>query len=396
MNPVISSLSSSRFRLGLLSLLILSSGGGATYLVSRASASAEDAPVVAAIPPPTKVAIEAVESESSIDFRELLGRVDSMETVEIRPRVSGHIEEVRLKAGQTVNKGDVLFVIDPRWYRSQFDLANAEAERAKVLVDIAESQARRSADLLGSSAISTEEAEIRTSRVAQAKAELLAAQAKLESARLDLEYTEVKAPISGQVNRAYVTQGNMVSGTPGAGTLLTSIVSKGDMYVYADVDEETLLTFNRLNQAGKIVKVNGRVPVAAQLSDEDEFSHQGYIESADNRMDSGTGSLVLRMVFPNPDGKLVPGLAARVRIPVSEPTPTLFVKERAIGTNQNLKFVMLVSPENTVSYRTVKLGPVISGKRIIRDGLQAGDRIVVNGLQKVTPGMTVAAEIAAR
>jgi len=392
MNAAVSSFAGSRFRLGLLSLVILSTAGGATYLATRASAAGDE--VAAAAPvAPTKVAIETVETENSIDFRELLGRVDSMETVEIRPRVSGHIEEVRLKAGQVVNKGDVLFVIDPRWYRSQFDLASAEAERARVLVRIAESQARRSADLLESHAISAEEAETRSSNVAQAKAELLAAEAKLESARLDLEYTQVRAPISGQVNRAYVTTGNLVSG---AGTLLTSIVSKGDMYVYADVDEDTLLTFNRLNDQGKITKINGRVPVAAQLSDEEDFVHQGYIESADNRMDSGTGSLVLRMVFPNPDGKLLPGLSARVRIPVSAPTPTLFVKERAIGTNQNQKFVMLVAPDKTVSYRTVKLGPVISGKRIIRDGLQAGDRIVVNGLQKVTPGMTVEPDIAAR
>lgn len=362
-------------------------GGGAFYLATRAH-GAEETPVAKTLPAPV-VTISPVEQRTVVDHQELLGRVEAVESVEVRPRVSGHIQEVRLKAGQSVGKGEVLFVIDPRWYRAQHSLATANVEKAKVAVGIAELQAKRSSALLESRAISIEESDTRNSKLAEAKADLAAAEATLENARLDLEHTEVRAPISGRVSRAYVTEGNMISGTPGSGTLLTSIVSEGDVHVYADIDETTLLGFNRLNGAGRIAGEDGRVRVTMELSDEDNFPHEGYIESTDNRLDEGTGSLVLRMVFPNPEGRLVPGLSARVRLPVSAPEPKLFVSERSIGTNQNQKFVFTVAPDNKVTYRTVKLGPVVDGKRVIREGIQPGDRVIINGLQRVSAGMTV-------
>ncbi len=384
--------SSSRLRLSAIALAIAASGGGAAfYFVGGANAADENAAPVKM--PPPKVTIAAVEQRTVVDHQELLGRIEAIESVEVRPRVSGHIDEVRLKAGQSVAKGEVLFVIDPRWYRAQFNLAAAAVERAKVHITIAESQAKRSDDLLGSRAISIEEADIRTSKLAEAKAELSAAEATLENARLDLEYTEVRAPISGRVSRAYVTAGNLISGTPGSGTLLTTIVSDGDVHVYADIDEATLLTFNRLSRENRIITKDGRVPVEMELSDETQFPQRGYIESTDNRLNEGTGSLVLRMVFPNPDGKLVPGLSARVRLPVSAPEPTMFVNERSIGTNQNQKFVFTVAEDNTVSYRTVKLGPVVDGKRVIREGISVGDRVIINGLQRVVAGAKVDPQI---
>lgn len=380
--------STSRIKLPLIATAVILAGtGGALYLTSRASASDEKS-APASLPPP-KVTISPVEEKTSVEYQELLGRVEAIEAVELRPRVSGHIQEVRLKAGQTVAQGEVLFVIDPRWYKAQFDLATANLERAKVHVTIAESQSKRSNDLLSSRAISIEEADVRKSKLDETKADLAAAQATLDNARLDLEHTEVRAPISGRVSRALVTSGNMISGTPGSGTLLTTIVSNGDVHVYADIDESSLLKFNRLNREGRIATVDGRVPVAMELSDETDFPQRGYIESSDNRLDSGTGSLVLRMVFPNPDGRLVPGLSARVKLPVSAPEPALFVHERSIGTNQNQKFVLTVAPDNVVAYRSVRLGPVIDGKRIIRDGIKPGDRVITNGLQRVTAGMTV-------
>jgi membrane fusion protein, multidrug efflux system len=351
------------------------------------------APATAPVGP--KVTIAPVEQRTVIEHRELLGRVDAIESVELRPRVSGHIDEVRLQAGQLVNKGDILFTIDPRWYRAQFDLATAQAQSARVRVSIAEREARRSDDLLKDRAISVEEADTRSSRLAEARADLLASEATLASARLDLEYTEVRAPITGRVNRAYVTSGNLVSGAPGAATLLTSIVSTGEVYVYADVDEATVLAFNRLQAAGRLAtNPAGRIAVEMELSDETGFPHRGVIESTDNRLDPGTGTLVLRMTFPNTDGQLVPGLSARVRLPVSGPEPTLFVSDRAIGTDQSQKFVLTVDAANTVAYRTVKLGPIINNQRVVRDGLKAGDRVIVNGLQHVRPGMTVIAELA--
>ncbi len=372
--------------------------GGAAYLTSQVFAADDSADSTQqhAAPAAPKVTVASVEERLIVDHRELLGRVDSIETAEIRPRVSGHIQEVRLKAGQLVEKGDVLFVIDPRWYKAQFDLATAQVQSARVRVNIAEREARRSDDLLAQRAISVEEADTRTTRLAETRAELLAAEAALATARLDLEHTEVRAPISGRVSRAYVTSGNLVSGAPGNATLLTSIVSVGPVYVYADADEATVITFNRLSREGRLpTDASGRIPVDLQLGDEAGYPHRGYIESADNRLDTGTGSLVLRMVFENKDEQFVPGLSARVRLPVSAPEPSLLISERAIGTDQSQKFVLTVGNDNTVSYRTVKLGSIVDGKRIIRDGLKSGDRVIVNGLQRVRPGMSVTAETAA-
>ncbi len=388
MNPVVIS----RFWSPVATLAIIGSLGAATWWFStRATAADENTAPVA--PPPPKVTIAPVEQRTVVDHQELLGRVEAIESVEVRPRVSGHIEEVRLKAGQSVAKGEVLFRIDPRWYQAQHDIAAAAVERGEVRVKIAENQSRRTSELLASRAVSIEEADIRSSKLAEEKADLAAAEATLANARLDLEYTEVRAPISGRVSRAFVTSGNLVSGSPGSGTLLTTIVSDGDVHVYADIDEATLLTFNRLSRENRIVTTEGRVPVEMETGDEQQFPHRGFIESANNRLDEGTGSLVLRMVFPNPDGKLIPGLSTRVRLPVSAPEPALFVNERSIGTNQNQKFVFTVSQDNTVAYRTVKLGPVVDGKRVIREGITAGDRVIINGLQRVVAGAKVDPQI---
>ena len=338
---------------------------------------------------PAKVTVAPVEQQTLADHRELIGRVDARETVEIRPRVSGHIDDVRFQAGTVVEKGDVLFVIDPRPYRAKVELAEAALERAKVGLGRAENEAKRADGLLAARAVSREESETRNSRLAEARTEVLSAQAELDTAKLDLEYTEVRSPIRGKVSRALITQGNLVSGAPGFESLLTTIVSTGDVYVYADVDETTALAFSQLRRENKIGSADGRITVEMQVGNEDGFPHQGFIESSDNRVDAATGTLVYRMVFPNPDESLVPGLFARVRLPVSAAAPTLLVSERSIGTNQSQKFVLTVDHENTVSYRTVKLGPVLNGKRVIRDGIGPNDRVIVNGLQRVTAGMIV-------
>ncbi|WP_193215070.1 efflux RND transporter periplasmic adaptor subunit [Luteolibacter marinus] len=338
---------------------------------------------------PAKVTVAPVEQQTLADHRELIGRVDARETVEIRPRVSGHIDDVRFQAGTVVEKGDVLFVIDPRPYRAKVELAEAALERAKVGLGKAENESRRTAGLLANRAVSREEAETRSSRVAEARTEVQSAEAQLATAKLDLEYTEVRSPIRGKVSRALITPGNLVSGAPGFESLLATVVSTGDVYVYADVDEATALSFSRLQRDKQIGGNDGRVAVEMQVGDEKGFPHQGLIESSDNRVDPSTGTLVYRMVFPNPDESLVPGLFARVRLPVSPAAPTLLVSERSIGTNQSQKFVLTVDEENTVSYRTVRLGPVLNGKRVIRDGIGPHDRVIVNGLQRVTAGMIV-------
>lgn len=345
---------------------------------------------------PPKVTVAPVAQREMVEWEELTGRTEAVEMVEIRPRVSGHIQEVRFQSGELVKKGDVLFVIDPRWQQAQFEQRKAEYEQGRVRLENAEREARRTEQLLISKAISTEEGESRQSRFSEAKAALLATEAARNFAQLDLEYTEVRAPINGRVSRAIVTAGNFVSGVAGNSTLLTTIVTVDPVYVYADFDENSLLKFNQLVREKKLpAGQEGKVPVQLQLGNEEGFSHHGYIESFDNRLDSGTGSILLRAVFPNNDGTIVPGLFARIRVPLSESYSALMVSESAIGTDQALKFVLTLSQSNTVEYRQVKLGPSIDGMRVVRSGLKPGEEIVVNGLARVRPGMPVIAEKAA-
>ena len=287
--------------------------------------------------------------------------------------------------------GEVLFVIDPRWHQAEFDRRHAEFEQAKVRLDNARREADRTTQLVANKAISVEESDARQARHQEAKAALLAAQAALDSAKLDLDYTQVRAPINGRVSRALLTEGNYVNGVAGAATLLTTIVSVDPIYVYADIDENSLLKFNTLAQTKQLaVGADNKIPVELELNDEQNFPHHGYIESFDNRLDANTGSILLRAVFPNGDGRVLPGLFARIRLPLSERHPALLVEERAIGTDQAQKFVLALTSTNTVAYRSVKLGPLVSGKRIVRSGLEEGEMIVVNGLARVRPGMPVA------
>jgi RND family efflux transporter MFP subunit len=327
-------------------------------------------------PPPTAVTVAQVEQKEIVEWDEFTGRTEPVDSVEIRPRTSGYIQEVRFQSGQLVKKGDVLFVIDPRWNQAVFDQRQAEYDQAK-------SESDRTAKLISNNAISAEDAEAR-----KAKAEV--AKAALDSAKLDLEYTEVKSPIDGRVSRALLTEGNYVSGNAGSASLLTTVVSVNPVYVYADMDEDSLLKFNELVNSKKLETTgDGKIPVELQLDDESEFPHQGYIESFDNRLDPATGSILLRAVFPNDDGRIVPGLFARIRMPMSERHAALLIDERSIGTDQANKFVLTLTSTNTVQYQAVELGPLIDGQRVVRSGLEAGEQIVMNGLARVRPGMPV-------
>ncbi|HXQ80345.1 MAG TPA: efflux RND transporter periplasmic adaptor subunit [Opitutaceae bacterium] len=352
-------------------------GGGAAYSTTHAAA---DSPRAAGPSPAPKVTVAPVEERLLSDSDEITGHVEATETVELRARVSGHLDSVHFQAGQLVKRGDVLFTVDPRWYRAQFELASARA-------DVADREAKRAEELLAAAAISAEEAEARRARAAEARAELT-------TARLDLEHTEVRAPIPGRISRALVTEGNLVSGSPGDATLLATIVSVGEAYVYADIDEATFLRLSRMAREGRMGAAGGRVAVDMELADENGFPRRGFIESSDNRLNPSTGSLTLRMVFPNADEALIPGLFARVRVPIGTPEPTLLISERSVETDQSQKFVLVVGTDRVAAYRAVKLGGTVDGKLVVRDGLRPGERVIVNGLQRVRPGMVVDPEVA--
>ncbi|MGB8353590.1 MAG: efflux RND transporter periplasmic adaptor subunit [Chthoniobacteraceae bacterium] len=343
-------------------------------------------------PPPPSVTIAPVEQREVTEWDEFTGRTEAVEAVEVRPRVSGHIQEVRFQSGQLVKKGDVLFVIDPRWYQAEFDRRQAELEQAKARLANSELVAARAAKLLASKTISNENADTSTSQLAEDKAGVMAAKSILESARLDLDFTEIRAPIDGRVSRALLTTGNYVSGVAGAASILTTLVSVDPIYVYAYVDENSLLKFNELAGVRKAAN-EIKVPVELALANEEGFPHHGYIESFDNRLDPNTGTILLRAVFSNEEGRLVPGLFARIRMSAGGRHSVLLVDESSIGTDQAQKFVLALAKGNTVEYRKITLGPVIDGKRIVREGLQPGEKIVVNGLQRARPGSEITPEM---
>ena len=343
--------------------------------------------------PPASVTVAPVEQRELVEWEELTGRTASMEFVEVRPRVSGHLEKVAFESGQLVKKGDVLFVIDARWHRADLDRREAEMASAKVRLENAEREMRRNVQLLASKALSREEAEAREARYHEAQAAFQSAEASRNFTRLDLEHTEVRAPISGRLSRALVTVGNYVNGQPGGATLLTTLVSVDPVHAYVDLDENAFLRYQAQSRPGKLpVNESGKVPAELQLADESGFVHKGFVESLDNRLDPQSGSIILRAEFPNPDGRILPGLFARLRVPAGPKAPVLLIDEVAIGTDQAQKFVLTVSSSNTAAYRPVTLGPVLDGKRIVRSGLQAGEKIIVNGLARIRPGSPVSSQ----
>lgn len=358
-------------------------GAGCSPGKPEASAPSAAAPAVVTVAPPESIPFTPTET--------LSGRIEAVESVEIRPRVSGYLTEVLFQAGQAVRKGQVLFVIDPRPFAAAVQRAEAEVEAAKVRLASAERESSRAEQMLKTQAISVEGADQRVTRLGESKAAVAAALANLETARLNLDYTQIRSPIDGRVGRALVTMGNNVSGMDGMNTLLATVVSVDPVHAYADLDEAVLLRLNRFRAEKRLpTDEQGRIRVGLGLADEEGFPHEGVVESFDTRLDRDTGSLMFRVLLPNPDERLVPGLFARISIPVGPAGTALVVPDSVIGTEQSLKFAYTVSASNTVEKRFVTPGPLVQGKRVIQSGLKAGDRVIVNGTLRVLfPGQPV-------
>jgi RND family efflux transporter MFP subunit len=340
-------------------------------------------------PPPPQVSVAAVVEKRVKDWDEFTGRFQAVETVEIRPRVSGYIDKVAFKEGGLVKQGDLLFIIDPRPYQAEYDRTAADLKRYKTALDLARIESGRVERLRQSGAVSQEELDERTSTVAQAEANVAGAQAALEAASLNLSFTRVTSPVTGRVSRAEVTRGNLVTGGNNGGTLLSSVVSMDPIYLYFDSDEQAYLRYAQMARSGERTNSRDAAPVQIGLANEEGFPHSGTVDFVDNQLNPQTGTIRARAVLANKDGQFTPGLFARVQLVGSDEYNAILIDDRAVNTDQSQKYVLLLGAGNKVEYRKVKLGRVIDGLRIVREGLKPGDVIVVNGAQRVHPGLAV-------
>lgn len=341
-------------------------------------------------PPPAKVTVSRPIVREVMEWDEYTGRLVPVETVEVRARVSGYLQSIHFSDGKIVKKGDLLFVIDPRPYQAELDRAEAELKLSKAQLDLATSDLARAQKLLRSRAISEEEVDTRAASLRQAEQRLQVGRAAVDAAKLNIEFTQVAAPISGRISRKFVTEGNLINGGAAQSTLLTTIVSLDPIHCYVEADERSFLKYVRLAQEGKRPSSREvRNPAYLALADETGFPHKGYIDFVDNRLDPNTGTMTGRAIFPNPDLTLTPGLFARVRLPGSGRYEALLLPDEAIGSDQSQRFVFAVNDRNLVEYRRVQLGPIINGLRIIREGLKPEDWVIVNGVQRARVGAQV-------
>ncbi len=370
---------------------------GTRYTLASLALSALVAAVIAAcssqaapgegagMPPPPEVSVATVLSKQVRQWDDFTGRVAAIETVELRPRVSGYVERVAYQEGQEVKKGDLLFVIDQRRYRAELNRAQADLERARSEARLAQSQDARAHTLLEAKAISREEFDTRKAATAQGNAGVRAAEAAVASAQLDLQFTQVRSPIDGRAGRAMVTEGNLAQADS---TLLTTLVSQDPMYVYFESDEQSFLRYQELARKGE--RENNKNPVRVGLASEQGYPHAGTVDFIDNQVDPATGTIRARAVLPNPDRVFTPGLFARVQLEGSAEFKAMLIDDKAVLTDQDRKYVYVLGPKNTAVRKDVVLGRTIGGLRVVEKGLAANDKVIVHGVQKVFfPGMPV-------
>ena len=344
-----------------------------------------------------KVTTTDVVQQETTDFDEYTGRTEASETVEVRARVFGYLKTVQFKDGDFVKEGQTLFTIEPDEYDAIHKQSLSKIAVWESKLEVAKANLARREKTVASKAISREEYEEFVAAAHEAQANLASAKADENRTAVDLKYTVVKAPISGRIDRALVTKGTLLTGGISSGTLLTKIVQEQPMYVYFDVDERSLLRYMRQrNEERETAPGSLRqlgIDCFVQLADEKDFSHQGKLDFVESEVTASTGTARLRGVFANKDRNLASGLFVRVRVPASAPYQALLIPERALGTDQDIKFVYVVDKEGVATRRNVELGKPRGDMRIITAGLQAGDQVIIKGLQRVRPGQKVDAEL---
>ena len=340
-------------------------------------------------PAPAEVSVAEVICKQLGDSDEFTGRLEAVNAVEVRPRVSGYLQSVHFKEGAIVRQGDLLFQIDPRPFQAEVDRLKGDLSQARAQLSRAQSDFQRAERLHNNDGMSAEEYDRRAAVRNEAEARIASTEAALRGAELNLGFTRVIAPITGRVGRAGITEGNLVEGGAAQVKPLTTLVSLDPIYVYFDVDEQTYLKYARVTQSHGTSSHDLRSAAQLGLADEDGFPHVGQVSFVDNQVSTSTGTIRLRATFANKNLALTPGLFARIRLQGGGAHSACLARDEAVVTDLNQKYVFVLGKNNTLEYRPVKLGPMTEGLRVVRDGLRNGDVIVVNGLQRVRPGAAV-------
>ena len=344
-------------------------------------------------PPPPAVTVVKAEGKEITEWDEYTGRLAAVDEVDVRAQVSGYLESIHFKDGQIVKKGDLLFVIDPRPYQAVLDRAAAQAKQAEAGLALADLNLKRTQELATKNAIASQELDEQRTKQLQAAAALQVAQAEVNAAKLNLDFTQIAAPVSGRINRHAVSEGNLISGGAANSTLLTTIVSLDPIHAYFEADEQAYMKYTRLAQSGERRSSRDFAnPVKLELVDEESFPHPGKMDFVENRIDVNTATIQGRAIFDNHDLVLTPGQFVRLQLLGSPPHPAILIPDQAIASDQSQKFVWVVSADSKLEYRKVTPGPMIDGLRVVRAGLKPDERVIVLGLQSARPGITVKAE----
>ena len=366
----------------MLATLVAATIAGSWVLLHGSTGHAQ---TPAATAPPPEVTVAQALTRQVSDSAEFTGRLQAVDTVQVQPRVGGFVESVHFQEGALVHKDDVLFQLDPRPYQAEVDRLSANQAQAQAALNLAITNQRRAMMLLAQHAVAKQDADSQDTAEQSARAQLAASTAALASARLNLDFTQVRSPIEGRVSNIRITPGNLVTSSD----VLTSVVTVNPVYVYFDVDEQTWLKLDHLRSRAAQGGHDARIEATMGLADESGFPHEGRLDFVDNQLHTDSGTMRLRAVFDNHDGLYTPGLYARVQLQSGQTRPRLLVDDRAIGTDLGNQFVYVVDKDHKVQYRKVSTGPLFAGLRVIESGVDANDVIIVNGLLHVRPGAEV-------